>query len=189
MLQLYEGNKSPASLELSLSRSSRQSEPGSMVCMAFQTWSQQVLAGMLADGPECVLARLFGPATCIRDAAMVERSDKGKRSCVLLKGVFTCENGSCVGGDVWPACRHRKRGGSWPPGESLHRTYEKALAMPMAGPAMWKKISFLSGVNLDKLPTSQFLCSLGCKEVVTNDLLPKVTARITWVNTCNVLRS
>lgn len=103
----------------------------------------------------------------IRDAAMVERSDKGKRSCMLLKGAFTCENGCYVGGDVCPAWHRRERGGSWSPGESPHRTYEKAFAMPMAGPAMWKKLSFLSGVNLDKLPTSQFLCSLGCKQVVT----------------------
>lgn len=61
----------------------------------------------------------------IRDAAMVERSDKGKRSCMLLKGSLTCENGCCMGGDVCPAWHHREKGGSWPPGESPHRTYEK----------------------------------------------------------------
>ena len=85
----------------------------------------------------------------IRDAAMVERSDKGKRSCVLLKGAFTCENGCCVGGDVCPAWHHREEGAGLL--EKAHvRPLQKALAMPMAGPAMWKKISFLSGVNLGK---------------------------------------
>lgn len=72
----------------------------------------------------------------------------------------------------------RKEGAGLP--EKAHiGPMQKALAMPMAGPAMWKKISFLSGVNLGKLPSSQFLCSFGYKEVVTHDLLPKVTARIT----------
>lgn len=97
---------------------------------------------------------------------------------MLLKGAITCENGCCVGGDVCPAWHHREeRAGLLE--KARVRPLQKALAMPMAGPAMWKKISFLSGVNLGKQPTSQFLCYLGCKEVVTHDLLPKVTVRIT----------
>ena len=163
-----------------------------MVCVAFQTWSQQVLARTLADGAERVLARLFGPGTWWAKPSGMQPWWKGQ----------TRERGAVCS---WKVCSHvrmapvwvemyaqrvtTERGGSWPPGESLHKTYEKALAMPMAAPATWKKISFLSGVNLDKLPTSQFLCSLGCKEVVTHDLLPKVTARIAWINTCNVLRA
>lgn len=40
-----------------------QAKPGSSFCMALQTRSQQVQAGMLAGSTECVLERLLGPGT------------------------------------------------------------------------------------------------------------------------------
>lgn len=72
-----------------------------------------------------------------------------------------------------PTWHHREKGGAGLPGESPIGPMQKALAMPMAGPAMWKRISFLSGVNLGSyLPPSSSV-PLDIKEgVVTHDLLP-----------------